>query len=416
MAYSILESNSREWPRPETLQHWPDAPGTKLADRVPTALAYDIRTDEVAAWGFSVDPDDPRYRVEKQFKLYLVPEYRNEFGSAPTLEEARRWFTDYLACVYRHINKDFRQRLPQWNTKRVEWVFSVPTTWKNPAMIAETEQLIRNAGFGREQNHNLEITLTEAEAVAVYTSKKHYQKGDVFLVCDAGKGTTDVNIFKMTSADMGQRGAQLLLWIEGSPIGSNLIDFKVEKLLTDRLESIRNHLQAEPRIIAKKMLRTKYETFKHCAGTEAMNVAKLPLYVCGLCPGMDFPAARIENSHMIVTLEEFQHVFDEQIERLFNLIDEQLRKLQQTHVREKVRYLVLSGDLGSLPYVRKKLHSRYEMEAGSFSNAQGIEILIAPKRQLAVVHGLVMDRVGTGMTVTAHDWAFRSLYQSKERC
>ena len=272
-------------------------------------------------------------------------------------------------------------------------MFSVPTTWKNPAMIAETEQLIRNAGFGREQNHNLEITLTEAEAVAVYASKNQYQKGDVFLVCDAGEGTTDVNIFKMTSADMGHRGAQLLLWIEGSPIGSTLIDFKVEKLLTDRLESIRNHLQAEPRIIAKKMLRTRFETFRRLFGIESMNIVRLPLYVTGLCPGMDFPAARIEDSHMIVTREELQHVFDEQIERLFNLIDEQLRKLQQTHVREKVRYLVLSGDLGSMPYVRKKLRSRYEMEAGSFSNAQGIVVLNASKPQLAVVHGLVMDRV-----------------------
>jgi len=197
-----------------------------------------------------------------------------------------------------------------------------------------------------------------------------------------------------------------------------LIDFKVEKLLTDRLESIRNHLQAEPRIIAKKMLRTRYGTLKHHFGTESMNmIVQLSLDVPGLCSGMDFPAARIENSRMIVTLEELQHLFDEQIERLFNLIDGELRTLQETHVREKVRYLVLSGDLGSMPYVRKKLWSRYEMEAGSFSNAQGIEILITPKPQLAVVHGLVMDRVGTGMTVTAHDRAFRSLYvESKERC
>jgi hypothetical protein len=396
VAFSILESNSREWARPEILQHWPAASGTKLADRVPTALAYDIRTDEVAAWGFSVDPDDPRYRIEEQFKLYLIPEYRDEFRSAPTLEEARRWFTDYLACVYRHINRDFRQRLPQWNTKRVEWVFSVSTIWKNPATIAETEQLIRNAGFGREQNHNLEITLTEAEAAAVYASKNDYQKGDVFLVCNAGEGTTDVDIFKMTSADMAHRGAQILVRVEGRPIGSTLIHFKVEKLLTDRLESIRNHLQAEPRIIAENMLQTRYGTFKDRFGMESMNmIVQLSLDVPGLCPGMDFPAARIEDSRMIVTVEELQHVFDEQIERLFNLIDGELRTLQETHVREKVRYLVLFGDLGSMPYVQKKLWSRYEMEAGSFSNAQGIEILITPKPQIAVVQGLVMDRVST---------------------
>lgn len=393
MAFSILESNSREWSSPRTLQHWPGAQGSELANRVDTALAYDIRTDEVAAWGFTVDRDDPRYRIEELCKLYLDPEYRDEFRNAPTLEEARRWFTDHLVCVYRHINRDFSQWLPRWNTKRVEWVFSVPTTWKNPAMIAETEQLIRSAGFGREQNHKLEITLTEAEAVAVYVSKNHYQKGDVFLVCDAGEGRTDVNIFKMTSADMGHREAQLLLWIEGSPIGSALIDFKVEKLLTERLESIRHHLPAEPWIIAEKMMRGRYETFKCSFGSESNYIPWLRLYVPGIPPGMDFPAAWIKDSRMTITREELQHVFDEQMERLFELIDEQLRKLQQTYAREKVRYLVLSGGFSSIPYVQKKLRSRYEMEAGSFSNAQGIEILNTPNPSIAVVLGLVMDRV-----------------------
>jgi hypothetical protein len=164
-------------------------------------------------------------------------------------------------------------------------------------------------------------------------------------------------------------------------------------LITERLEAIRHQLPAEPRVVAEKMMRAKFESFKCSFGSEAMNVPKLPLYVTGLPPGLDFPQAHIEDSRMIITTDELRRVFDEQIERIYNLIDDELKKLQSTHARENVDYLVLSGGLGSSPYVQKKLRTRYEMGAGNYPNAANLRILKAPKPQLAVVHGLVMDRV-----------------------
>jgi hypothetical protein len=389
VAYSV----GPEWARPETIQHWPDATGTGLADKVDTAIAYDVRTDQIATWGFTVDPENHNYRIEELFKLYLDPGYRDGFRNAPTLEEARRWFTDFLACVYRLITRYFSETIPRWRTRNVEFVFSVPTTWKDPAMIAETEQLIKNAGFGKENRHVVEISLTEAEAAAVYVAKQQYQKGDVFLVCDAGGGTTDVNILRLSESNAGQTELEPLSYVEGQPIGSTLIDFRVQKLIIERLESIRHQLSAEPRLIAEKMMRARFETFKCSFGSEAMNMPKLLLYVPGLPPAYDSAQAHIEDSRMIITTQELQKVFDEQIERIFQLIDDELKKLQSTHVRENVSYLVLSGGLGSSPYVQKKLRARYEMGVGNYPNAPNLKILKAPKPQLAVVHGLVMDRV-----------------------
>jgi hypothetical protein len=389
----VAYSAGPEWARPETIQHWPDATGTGLSDKVSTAISYDVETDQVVTWGFTVDPDNPNFRIEENFKLYLDPAYRDEFHSAPSLEEARRWFTDFLSCVYKSITQHFAETIPRWRMRKVEFVFSVPTTWKDPAMIAETEQLIRKAGFGKEHGHAVEISLTEAEAAAVYASKQQYEKGDVFLVCDAGGGTTDVNILKTAESNAGQIELEPLSCVEGQPIGSTLINFKVEKLITERLESIRYQLPAEPKKIAEIMMRTRFETFKCCFGTEAMNVSKLPLYVTGLPPGLNFPQAHIEDSRMIITTAELQNIFDEQIERIFQLIDGELKTLYNTHARENVSYLVLSGGLGSSPYVQKMLRRRYEEGAGNYPNAQNIQVLKAPKPQLAVVHGLIMDRV-----------------------
>ena len=260
-------------------------------------------------------------------------------------------------------------------------------------MVAETEQLIRNAGFGKADRHMVEISLTEAEAAAVYVSKQQYEKGDVFLVCDAGGGTTDVNILRVSESNVGQTELEPLSYVEGQTIGSTLINFRVEKLITQRLETIRHQLSAEPRKIAEKMMRTRFDTFKCSFGTEAMSVPKLPMYVTDMPPGLDFAQAHIEDSRMIITSDELKSIFDEQIERIFNLIDDELRKLQATDARENVSYLVLSGGLGSSPYVQKRLRNRYEMGAGNYPNAPNLKILKAPKPQLAVVHGLVIDRV-----------------------
>jgi hypothetical protein len=40
----VAYSAGPEWARPETIQHWPDATGTGLADKVDTAIAYDVQT------------------------------------------------------------------------------------------------------------------------------------------------------------------------------------------------------------------------------------------------------------------------------------------------------------------------------------------------------------------------------------
>jgi len=78
-----------------------------------------------------------------------------------------------------------------------------------------------------------------------------------------------------------------------------------------------------------------------------------------------------------------------------NLIDEQLNVVLDTHSHEKLSYLVLSGGLGSSPYVRKKMKERYEAGGSSLAppNARDMSVLLSDMPQLAVVHGLVRARI-----------------------
>ena len=76
--------------------------------------------------------------------------------------------------------------------------------------------------------------------------------------------------------------------------------------------------------------------------------------------------------------EDLQRIFDDQIDRTCSLIDEQLRAMQLSHAGESVAYLVLSGGLGSSPYVQKRVREHYERGAGTgLANSQNMVVLVA---------------------------------------
>jgi hypothetical protein len=110
---------------------------------------------------------------------------------------------------------------------------------------------------------------------------------------------------------------------------------------------------------------------------------------------------------MVIRHQELQAIFDEQIEKMFTFLDEQIQKLQRGHPGESINYLVMSGGLGGSPYLRQRLRNRYELGGVNLPNAHGIRIITASEPQLAVVHGLVMDRIHELKT-------FTNVY--KERC
>ena len=385
-----------EWPEPKTLQHWPGKMISELANKVPTAIQYDETSKKVKNWGFLCNTEHENAEILDCFKLYLDPDYRDQTPNPPKLEEARRWYRDYLRCLHDHIDETFSNTYTRWKSLRTEFVFSVPTTWKNPNVIADTIAIIREAGFGSDgPDHRADIGLTEAEAAAVYASKHQFDKDDVILVCDAGGGTTDVNVLKMNSHRGESTQLKQLTWVEGQSIGSALIDVSFHHMISDRLNKIRSHLQSDPQSIADQMLQGKFERMKCSYGTSAASaIPTIPLQVPGMPPGYNFPNINIEDSKMILRREELKGFFDLQVDRMLNLIDEQFRRTEADHPMMQISYLVLSGGLGSSPYVRHRLKSHFETGPGSSkANAQDLKIVTVAEPQLAVVHGLVMDRV-----------------------
>lgn len=145
-------------------------------------MGYHKTRHNLVNWGFESDYRDDNVVVHEQFKLVLDAEYEDDRGIS--CSQARRWYHDYLRQLYREIEIFFDSSIPGWRNLRVEYHFSTPTTWNNPAMIASIEHLIKSAGFASTRMQTVHMALTEAEAAAIEASTTRYSTGDVFLICD----------------------------------------------------------------------------------------------------------------------------------------------------------------------------------------------------------------------------------------
>ena len=88
----------------------------------------------------------------------------------------------------------------------------------------------------------------------------------------------------------------------GCPVGSTLIDMEFHKLISARLDNIKDQLLEEPEDVAEQILQGKFEGIKCSFGMSgASSMATIPLSVPGLAPGLNFPIANIENSRIKFT-------------------------------------------------------------------------------------------------------------------
>ena len=217
------------------ISEWPGSHDI-VVKKVPTTLYYSAGNRRPKKWGFdcpTTGGPEPGMRVKDCFKLSLVEEsFQKTVGAigdyAPeNYEDVQMWFEDFLTALYKEIKKFIAKKLQldDWRATRVEYLFSVPTTWDDHPEVLDTFKTIAaKAGFGESEEHSMEISLNEAEAAAVYTAasqrNRHLvgapnrnfrladelsrlREGHTVLVCDAGGGTTVCSTHRFETATTG---------------------------------------------------------------------------------------------------------------------------------------------------------------------------------------------------------------------
>lgn len=271
---------------PETfvIKDWPGLGQDAHETKVPSKIIY-ARNQAVGKWGFLCDTQDnfeEQGQVFEWFKIYLDQTNvdrakRHGLTDTPgSVQEAKKLTTDYLREVYNQTKRVIEMMSGPWSNKRVEFIFSMPTTWTNQAILNEFKAVIRDAGFGSEQTHTAKLELTEAEAVAVYTVKTaqtRFQKGDIFLVCDAGGGTTDLGLVEIAQANPDVPVLKQVAAVQGVGIGSTVIDRAFQALVQRRIDQYPDvgHLLEN---LAFTLSRSQsFRSIKHNFGTAAGDQA-----------------------------------------------------------------------------------------------------------------------------------------------
>ena len=153
----------------------------------------------------------------------------------------RRRYTDYFHFLYRTIEQRLKGELAStWEDAKIEYIFSVPTTWQPVPTVERFRRIIAAAGFGSNPNHKADIGLTEAEAAAVYMARNMpglFKENEILFVCDVGGGTTDLSVFRVMNTFGGSLSLKQLDVVFGANIGAAQLDSIFESAVLERLQA-----------------------------------------------------------------------------------------------------------------------------------------------------------------------------------
>ncbi|PVH94915.1 hypothetical protein DM02DRAFT_538481 [Periconia macrospinosa] len=397
------------------IQRWP---GRMMANenKVPSLLVYPRGSSVPSSWGFVAETlqkqDDHEGEIREWFKIYLdedrLDERRKhapEQSSVPTSQQIENCYIHYFQYLYRCIESRLKSELAsRWGDAKIEFIFSVPTTWQPNTTVERFRKIIARAGFGAYPSHIATIGLTEAEAAAVYTARNApaiFKEDEILLVCDIGGGTTDLSVFRVkdTSSIDGSLKLQQMDVVFGATVGSTEVDNLFEDSVFERLE----RANRDSPLMLDDLLETAWD-MRVCK--EYQN-AKCSYGIDESDSETDFFFVRIPklnrayNNHqfgirageMVFKRDDLRPFFDAQIDKISAMIDSQLFQLQQKFPYHQVAHMILSGGLGNNAYVRDQLRIRYGRNNMAHPNAAFIQIRVAPNPQMVVCVGNVADRV-----------------------
>lgn len=130
----------------------------------------------MSSWGFLTRQEDDQALVHEWFKTFFDEDVYNQARQVssdlvpPSHADVKTYYRDFLKKLYPEIRRRLEDRVPEWETASIEFLFSVPTTWTKIGLANEFRRLAREAGFGQDgRHHTVDVGLTEAEAAACHT-------------------------------------------------------------------------------------------------------------------------------------------------------------------------------------------------------------------------------------------------------
>lgn len=409
----------------QVVNDWPGS--DDRGDRkVPTTIVYNA-DGSISSWGFMCADDDHDTSKTRRdfFKIFLDPEtldaaQHQGLSNVPqSTTQARQFVTDYLKQIYAHVKDSIEMRMGikhvgGWDRMAVLFLFSAPTTWTSMAIINTFKGAIHDAGFGTGgPKHSALVDLTESEAAAVATLKTgaiSLKENSVFLTVDAGGGTTDLALMRVTSTNSSFPQLSQVAAVSGVGVGSSLIDRAFARLVSQRMAA--NPDFKLPADFAARMARSQgFKSVKHKFGEKVYMQPVYKIMMEGVGYDVSHEGLGVQDGRMLFTRRDIQALFDVHIEAIMARIHKRLDWLAEKGLSKQVEYVILSGGLGSSAYVREVLQEH--LTKLQHPNARNLLVIPSQDPQLVVARGVLENkrqRMESGNKSVLSTWIARASY------
>ncbi|CAM6128186.1 unnamed protein product [Calypogeia fissa] len=309
-----------------------------------------------------------------QFKLYLAPKGdKSCYGPLGCkLEElpeglsVEKMISDYLRCFSIFVMAEVKNRFgPAIQKKDIKWCLSVPTIWTKAAM-ATMQVCSQRAGLVHGPQcqdedaslHKLEIVL-EPEAASIYCQQKldtQLGKGSKFLVVDAGGGTVDLVVHQKLD-DSGLRVKEITR-ADGALCGGIYIDKAFKEYLASKIGCFEDFSKRFPTVVVT-LIEKEWQNFKHSFDgcNEDFFDLELPAKLTDAWVAHEKANRRwnatAQYTSLVITRKEMAGIFDGQIDKVLELINDQLMQ------EPDMAAIMVVGGFSNSRYLMKRIRDKF---------------------------------------------------------
>ncbi|KAF5593829.1 Hsp70 chaperone protein [Fusarium pseudoanthophilum] len=360
---------------PISIKNWPGAESPD-APKIPTLIKYDKKNPDSFTWGAALNNQNDGIvgvklllDTKQEIPIYLpVRNMKKDIKALPKppIEVA----ADFIGAIYGHAISEISNKFSKDYVAlcHKEYVLSVPAVWSDAAKDA-TLKAAEMAGLSPVH------LIKEPEAAALWTAKnmdRRLNKGDSFIVCDAGGGTVDLISYQVEAALPRLEGQRDRSWngeVENLVGEDQWFELKKSKAF---------HLAS------KQFDREIKRSFR--GGNEEEYF-------------VNFPTAKLEDdldngleaSTWRLTGIELKRIFDPLVTDIIRLINDQVQRVRLKQMDDEIQGIFLVGGFGSNQYLIDRVRKEQP----------NIDILQPPDAWAAIAKGAALSRLPGEAIVTS---------------
>ncbi|KAK1974491.1 hypothetical protein LZ30DRAFT_754679 [Colletotrichum cereale] len=396
----------------EVITRWPsDMAFNSDTEKTPSQLLWQGLQDE-PLWGYSI-PAESIQDALKWFKLFLIDnkDLSPELQKSPQIARTKRQLaavnkdtvdvvSGYLRRLWNHAVDCITQSTGKGLLRVCKFhvVITLPAIWPDYTK-ARMRRAAENVGIleTRLAGETVLSFISEPEAAALATMydfnyRPDVEKGDHFVICDAGGGTVDIITYEITgTSPMAVRES---VRGDGRLCGGVFLDQAFIELMRSKVTP--SIWDALPKDEVQKFLNGDWEhgIKKQFHGQQKDWVVTLPPG-CGRNNGK---GGRFRKQILILTHADLDPVFEGIAKQVTELLEDQTLQVQQNYDKLP-KYFILVGGFGRCVYLYNHIAEGVANGRIEVLQAQGSRPWSAVCRG-AVIQGLTRRSPALALSVT----------------